>query len=125
MTDFSLLCRFYGIIEPVAEYRFEETRRWRFDFAWPNRMVAVELHGGAFTAGRHVRGAGFVRDCEKMRVAAALGWRVLPIATGELEGRTAAVMSAVQVALGMEPVAADWKAMGKMRRRRSTARRQK
>lgn len=39
--------------------------------------MAVEIDGGVWTGGRHVRGAGFVRDCDKLNEAAALGWRVL------------------------------------------------
>jgi hypothetical protein len=29
--------------DPVTEYRFHPTRRWRMDFAWPAHQVAVEL----------------------------------------------------------------------------------
>ena len=28
---------------PKAEYRFLKKRRFRFDFAWPDRMMAVEI----------------------------------------------------------------------------------
>lgn len=72
---------------PQAEYRFHPTRRWRFDLAWPDQQpglkpgetggVAVELDGGAYSRGRHVRGAGFERDLEKLNAAAELGWVVL------------------------------------------------
>lgn len=27
---------------PEREYRFDPERRWRFDFAWPDQMLAVE-----------------------------------------------------------------------------------
>jgi hypothetical protein len=67
------------------EYRFHPVRRWRFDAAFPERMIAVEIDGGAFSQGRHVRGAGFRKDCEKFNEAAFLGWRVfhfLPEQTG-------------------------------------------
>lgn len=62
---------------PVTEYRFHPERRWRFDLAWPDLLVAVEVDGGVWTGGRHVRGAGVEADCEKVSHAAALGWRVL------------------------------------------------
>jgi very-short-patch-repair endonuclease len=58
------------------EYRFHPTRKWRFDAAFPERMIAVEIDGGAFIGGRHTRGAGFKRDCEKLNAAALMGWRV-------------------------------------------------
>lgn len=51
------------------EYVFARPRRWRFDFAWPDEMVAVEVEGGIYSRGRHVRPQGFINDCEKMNHA--------------------------------------------------------
>jgi len=62
---------------PDREWRFHPFRRWRFDFAWPDRMVAVECEGGTWSGGRHIRGKGFEGDCEKYNAAAALGWTAL------------------------------------------------
>jgi len=67
--------------EPVREYRFHPKRKWRFDFAWPARLVAVEVEGGTFSGGRHSRGRGFEADAEKYAEAAILGWRVLRVTT--------------------------------------------
>lgn len=58
------------------EHRFFPGRRWRFDFAHPGSLVAIELEGGVWTGGRHTRGAGFIADAEKYNEAAFLGWRV-------------------------------------------------
>jgi very-short-patch-repair endonuclease len=60
-----------------AEYLFHESRRWRFDFAWPEKKIAVEVEGGVFIRGRHTRGSGFEKDAEKYNAAALRGWRVL------------------------------------------------
>ena len=62
--------------EPEREFRFHPTRRFRFDFAWPDKMVAVEAEGGVWSRGRHTRGSGFVKDCEKYNTATLAGWRV-------------------------------------------------
>lgn len=62
--------------ELVPEYRFHATRKWRLDFAHPSTLVAVELEGGIYTNGRHVRGQGFRDDCEKYNAATADGWAV-------------------------------------------------
>lgn len=67
----------YGLPVPVRECRFHPTRRWRFDFAWPSHGLAVEVEGGIYSGGRHVRGKGFEDDCEKYNEAAAMGWTVL------------------------------------------------
>lgn len=68
-----------GLPAPVREYRFHDTRNWRFDFCWPDHMLAVEVEGGVWANGRHNRGSGFIADCEKYNAAAILGWRVLRI----------------------------------------------
>jgi hypothetical protein len=68
-----------GLPPHVEEHRFDEHngRRWRFDFAWPGQRVALEVEGGVFSRGRHVRPQGFIADCEKYNAAAIQGWRVL------------------------------------------------
>lgn len=60
----------------VPEFKFHPERRWRFDFAWPENKVAMEIEGGVWSRGRHTRGSGFVKDIEKYNAAASLGWRV-------------------------------------------------
>lgn len=68
-----------GLPAPQTEYRFHPTRRWRFDFAWPDAALALEVDGGVFLAGggRHTRGAGYRADCEKFAEAAIANWRVI------------------------------------------------
>jgi len=66
-----------GIPDPCFEYRFHETRKWRFDLAWPDYKLALEVQGGIFTRGRHVRGAAVLKEWEKLNTAAAMGWRVM------------------------------------------------
>ena len=68
--------------EFVRELRFHDSRMWRFDFAWPQFMVAVEVEGGIWNNGAHVRGKHVSSDCEKASEAAIAGWRVLRV-TGD------------------------------------------
>lgn len=76
-TDaFTLLCRSQMGVECVKEYRFYQPRRWRFDYAIPRFKIAVEVEGGVWTGGRHIRPKGFLNDVEKYNTAALLGWRV-------------------------------------------------
>ena len=42
----------------VTEHKFDQSRRWRFDYAIPKYMIAIEIEGGAHTQGRHTRGVG-------------------------------------------------------------------
>lgn len=80
------LLRPEGFPMPVLEYRFESKRRWRFDRAWPDESVAVEIEGGLYRhnksvaggpTGRHTSVTGFVNDCSKYNAAALAGWLVL------------------------------------------------
>ena len=74
---FRAYCRSLGIPEPRAEVMFHSTRRWRFDYAWPEYRVALEIEGGVFTGGRHTSGVGFLKDAEKYNYAACMGWAII------------------------------------------------
>jgi len=63
------------------EYRFLPDRRFRFDFAYPEKRLAIEYEGGIFSYGRHIQGRGYERDCEKYNLAQLAGWRVLRYTT--------------------------------------------
>jgi hypothetical protein len=67
------------------EFRFHPQRRWRFDVAFPDRMIAAEIDGGVWSQGRHTRGAGWIKDAEKLNEAAILGWRVLHFTPRQIE----------------------------------------
>ena len=80
ITNLTILYAFwagFGIPVPLAEHPFCTGRKWRFDFAWPARRVAVEVQGGIWTRGRHTRGAALVKEHDKLTMAAVLGWRIL------------------------------------------------
>ena len=78
-------CRELRILEPVPEYRFHPTRKFRFDYAWPMQMLACEIEGGLWTQGRHSRGKGAIADLEKYSEAAILGWRLIYATPQELD----------------------------------------
>lgn len=72
-----------GLPSPDREVQFAPPRRWRFDFAWPERMIALEVEGGTRRGGRHTRHDGFEADCEKYNEAGLSGWTVLRV-TGSM-----------------------------------------
>lgn len=76
---FLLQLRARKLDAPTRELVFHAERKWRFDFAWPDRKVALEVEGGAWVGGRHTRGAGFKEDCVKYGEAFRLGWTVLRV----------------------------------------------
>jgi len=83
------------------EFQFHPTRKWRADFvimdprgttwgdykSWDS--ILVEIEGGTYSRGRHTRGPGFAKDCEKYNTAAALGWRVFRFPAGMVEDGSA------------------------------------
>jgi very-short-patch-repair endonuclease len=62
---------------PVSEHKFHPERKWRFDLAYVDKLLAIEIEGGIWNMGRHVRPSGFINDIEKYNAATLLGWRVL------------------------------------------------
>ena len=85
---FALHCRVENIsIE--AEFKFCPWRRWRFDFAIPDKLIGIEIEGGTWTGGRHNRGAGYAKDCEKYNQAAKMGWRIFRYTTAQVMQGTA------------------------------------
>ena len=67
-----------------AEYKFHDTRKFRFDFAFPLYKVAVEIEGGVWSKGRHTRGSGFIKDMEKYNLATSMGWSILRYTPSDL-----------------------------------------
>ena len=67
----------FTLTDPVREHRFDDVRRWRFDFAWPALRVAVECQGGTFAPGSavavggHTTGSGIHADLDKYNAATA------------------------------------------------------
>lgn len=70
-----------GLPPPETEYPFARSikRRWRFDYAWPDLMLALEIEGGIWRrgGGAHSRPANILRDIEKYNAATLLGWRLI------------------------------------------------
>jgi very-short-patch-repair endonuclease len=77
---FALHCKAISLY-PVREYVFARPRKWKFDFAFPEQKIAVEIEGGIWRGGRHNRATGYETDLEKYNAAVLLGWRVLRYST--------------------------------------------
>lgn len=87
-----LQLRAYEFPTWVEEYQFHPKRRWRFDFAWPDERVAVEVEGGIYSGGRHTRGTGFTGDCDKYNAAALDKWTVLRFTAGHIDNGKAVLV---------------------------------
>lgn len=92
---FLLQCRVKGIEAPVREFKFHESRGWKFDYAWPDLRIALEVEGvvyqkGGQLGGRHVHASGFREDTHKYGEAFRLGWTLLRVLPEQLSSGLAA-----------------------------------
>lgn len=91
---FALHVQTYALPRPATQLHFalkDLGRQWRFDFAWPAYMLAVEVEGLVVrnlrdlkaqkdvkvVYGGHATITGIREDMEKYNAAARLGWYVL------------------------------------------------
>lgn len=65
----------------VAQYKFHPVRSWRFDFAFPELYIAIEIQG--FGTG-HTSYTGMQRDYEKHNSAMAIGWGIVYLMSSDL-----------------------------------------
>jgi very-short-patch-repair endonuclease len=72
----------------TPEFKFHPVRKWRFDFLLA-KGIAVEVDGGIWSLGRHVRGSGMEEDNIKINEAALMGYRVLRFSTGQVKSGVA------------------------------------
>lgn len=70
-------------------------RDWRFDFAFVEQKVAIEVNGGTWVSGRHNRASSIADDYRKLNAAASLGWRVLQFTTDQVSDGEGEAVSTV------------------------------
>ena len=86
---FALQVRLDKLAPPIRELKFHATRRWRFDFAWPEFMFAVEVEGITYDPGRHQRKQGMEMDLRKYEAAMIDGWTVYRVSQQMVKEGTA------------------------------------
>lgn len=64
-------------IKYVKEHRFHKVRKFRFDYAVPEKMLAIEYEGLMSAKSRHTTISGFSKDTTKYNLAQNEGWTVL------------------------------------------------
>lgn len=77
-----------------------DVKDWRFDFAWPDVKVAVEVDGNAW----HVKGGGGHMkddDLRKLNYAKIMGWIVFRFSPNMLKHRTQECLNLVTRAINL------------------------
>lgn len=74
-----------ALIIPIQQYKFHPVRRWKFDFAWPEFKIAVEINGGTWLSGRHNHPTSIAKDYEKLNTAQLLGWRIFQFVSSDVK----------------------------------------
>jgi hypothetical protein len=82
----------------VAEHPVCPERRFRYDYAWPEHHLALEVEGGVFSRQAHGSISGILRDIEKYNLGAVNGYRILRVLPRDLP--TSATMDLIRRALG-------------------------
>jgi len=67
-------------LAPEVQYKVFERRKFRLDFAWADRKIAVLVQGNV-----HRIQSKFYRDCELFCLLTVAGWRYLPVSRNEIK----------------------------------------
>lgn len=98
LTDVLKMALFHAHgLYPEYEVQFAPPRKWRFDYCFQTQKLAIEVQGGLFVQGRHVRGAALLKEHEKLNEAAIRGYRIIYCQPKDFE--TGAVFELVKRAL--------------------------
>ena len=82
--------RHEGLNTYEREFKFNESRGWRFDYCFVQEKVAVEYEGGIFEKqGGHKSVSGIMRDIEKYNEAALEGYTVIRVTAQSVASRSA------------------------------------
>lgn len=59
------------------EHQFDLQRKFRFDYAIPELMLAIEYEGLMSEKSGHTTVEGYTKDCRKYNLATSQGWKIL------------------------------------------------
>ncbi len=69
----------------VREYEFAPPHRYRADFCIERLALLIEVEGGIWNKGAHVRGTHFESDAKKYNLATKRGYKLLRYSTAMVE----------------------------------------
>lgn len=69
------------------QFRFDPHRQWKADFLLLGSKILVEVQGGSWSGGRHVRGKGYEDDHEKFAAAWRAGYLVMTFTSKQVQNK--------------------------------------
>ena len=90
-----------GLLGYARDYRFLPRRKFELDFAWPQYKVAIEVQGGQYVRGAHLRPVRYHSDTEKLNEAQLAGWIVLWFTTEDVQKLVRKTVETVRRALAL------------------------
>jgi hypothetical protein len=75
--------------KPIPQYPFMPSRKWRYDYGWPDYGLLVDIDGGTYSRGAHARGGGIENDREKDANAVIRGWAVMRFTSKQVKSQKA------------------------------------
>jgi len=94
--------------EKEVQFAKEYKRKWRCDYLFTGshgQKVAVEIEGGVWAKGRHVRPKGFIEDMHKYNCYAMLGIAVLRFTSEQANKQPILCARIIKAVLDGEPTA--------------------
>ena len=120
--NYAMHCRVHGLPEPISRYAGAEKqfslqrsdqseptksgkpRVWRFDFAWPDYGLIVEIDGGVWIRGAHSHPVDILRNMAKRNDATLAGFQLLAFTPQQvLQGHAIAFTVRTLARLGWQP----------------------
>jgi len=86
---YALQVRQAGLPKPTPEYEIIPRRKLRWDFCFPECLIAIEINGSIWQKGGHNTGTGLLRDYEKGNLANLRGWCCLTFTPEDIKDGTA------------------------------------
>lgn len=86
-----------GLPKPALQYAIVDRsgRRWRLDFAWPDRRVAVEYDGFDW----HSDQQRFARDRQKRAALNEMRWSLLSVVSDDVRRRSSDMVRRIEIEL--------------------------
>ena len=81
------------VSNPVEQCKITFDRDFRWDFAWIDSLVCLDVQGGGWGRGKHNREFGMSNDFIKEALAVSLGWRVFHMTKTLIENDPSSIIN--------------------------------